>query len=182
MCGHMGENKMKIADEIVKSLSDIIKNKKILEIACGDSEFSLSASKYASEIFATDISLERFYRRNIKEIPDNIKVYEMNAAELKLKDEEFDLTFCYNAIGHLVEMKDLVLSEMLRVTKKGGLVVLIATWTMDKKILYELHENWVRKDNGKDLRYMQNSKYSILIIEKNFCADQDTLAAKTGRY
>lgn len=166
MCGHMGENKMKIADEIVKSLSDIIKNKKILEIACGDSEFSLSASKYASEIFATDISLERFYRRNIKEIPDNIKVYEMNAAELKLKDEEFDLTVCYNAIGHLVEMKDLVLSEMLRVTKKGGLLVLIATWTMIKKYFINYMRIGLEKIMVKILRYMQNSKYSILIIKR----------------
>ncbi|HHW47905.1 MAG TPA: hypothetical protein GXX14_04705 [Clostridiaceae bacterium] len=50
---------MKIIEKIVQDLSTYLSGKRIIEIACGDSNFSLTASKFAKEILATDISLER---------------------------------------------------------------------------------------------------------------------------
>jgi ubiquinone/menaquinone biosynthesis C-methylase UbiE len=94
----------------------------------------------------------------------------MDASKLKLKDEEFDLTVCYNAIGHLTEIIDLVLSEMLRVTQNGGQLIFIATWAMDKRILEELQIVWSKRIDSKNLQHIQDSKYSILIIKKLFDA------------
>lgn len=157
---------MNITDEIVEGLNYIIKNKKILEVACGDSNFSLSASKYAAEILATDISLERFNRRNILEVPINLKFVEMDAKKLKLNDKEFDIAVCYNAVGHLAGIIDSVLSEMERVTTKDGKIIFISTWLMDKKMLEDIKKIYSRKFGIKNIQFIQKSKYNILIIQK----------------
>ncbi len=62
----------------------------------------------------------------------------------------------------------LVLSEMLRVTKKNGQLIFIATWTMDKKILEELQIVLSRKIDSENLQYIQKHSYCILIIQKHF--------------
>lgn len=129
---------MKIAEHIIDKIADIIKDKKVLEIACGEGCFSLNASKIASEVLATNISLERF--NLIADLPTNLSIKEMDASTLKIKDEDFDVVASYNAFGHLDGIKEKVINEMYRVTKKTGYIIFMATWKMDKNMLSKIRE------------------------------------------
>lgn len=157
---------MKITENIVSKLRRYIENKKVLEVACGDSDFSLYSSKYAAKVLATDISLERFNQRNINSIPNNIGFKEMNAANLTINDRSYDVTTVYNGLGHLEDMLSPVLKEMRRVTKTGGYLIFISTWSMDKKIHSSI-ENIVDQYNNLEIsENIEKTKYKILIVQK----------------
>lgn len=50
-------------------------------------------------------------------------------------DESFDTVVVYNAIGHLSEIIDSILSESLHVLRPGGSVFVISSFKMDKSII-----------------------------------------------
>lgn len=157
---------MKIRESIVKNLGTYLDGKKILEVACGDSEFSLSASKYAKEVLATDISLERFKRRNLDGVPQNIEFKEMNATTLLVDNDSIDITVCYNALGHLENILQSVLIEMIRVTMQEGYLLFMATWTMDKKIISKLKDMISEYSNLEVCDDIEKSTFRALIVKK----------------
>ncbi|MFZ5354875.1 MAG: class I SAM-dependent methyltransferase [Bacillota bacterium] len=156
---------MKAIDNITKTLCAYLEGKNILEIACGDSDFSISASKYAEKVLATDISLDRFKCRGLNNISDNIEFLEMSADALDLEDGTFDAAVCYNALGHLIEIIPSVFKEMVRVVKTGGLIVFASTWKMDR-ILHQVIEDLVILYDGLEVSVEEKSNYSILLIKK----------------
>lgn len=143
-----------------------MEGKKILEIACGDSEFSVNVLKYAKQVLATDISLERAKRRNLLGIAKNIEFKEMNATNLEVRDSSFDVTVCYNALGHLESILNSVISEMNRVTIKNGYLIFIVTWKIDKKIIYEIKNTISKYKNLTISEDVDNNSYSALVIKK----------------
>ena len=164
----MGDKeKMKVVEIISESLSSYLEGKKILEVACGDSDFSLTASKYANEVLATDISLERFKKRNLKVIPKNLYFKEMDAANLDIGNNSFDACICYNALGHLKSILIPVLTEMIRVTIEGGYLIFITTWKIDKNIIPELKSIIMKQKNLTIYKDAENNRYSVLIIKKD---------------
>lgn len=164
----MGDKeKMTVVEIISERLSFYLDGKRILEIACGDSDFSLTASKYANEVLATDISLERFNRRNLKLIPENLYFEEMDAGDLDIDNNSFDVCVSYNALGHLKSKLIPVLTEMIRVTVEGGYLIFITTWKMDKNIIPELKNIILKKKNLAIYEDIENNKYSVLVIKKN---------------
>jgi ubiquinone/menaquinone biosynthesis C-methylase UbiE len=158
--------KMRVVETIVQNLDTYLDGKKILEVACGDSDFSLYASKSAKEVLATDISLERLKRRNLDIIPKNLKFKEMDATNLDIDNDLFDITICYNALGHLESILRSVLIEMARVTTKDGYLIFIATWKMDKRIIPELKKIISEHNNLTIYSDIENSKYKAIIIKK----------------
>lgn len=157
---------MRIVETIVHDLKAYLSGKKVLEIACGDSNFSLTTSKYAKEILATDISLERVKRRELEKIPNNVQFKEMNATNLDIDENSFDVSSCYNALGHLKSILRPVLTEMFRVTNQDGYLIFIATWKMDIATLGEL-KNIISEYNNLTLfAEIENKKYNALIVKK----------------
>ncbi|MPM37655.1 Ubiquinone/menaquinone biosynthesis C-methyltransferase UbiE [bioreactor metagenome] len=157
---------MRVIETITKRLSSYLEDKRILEVACGDSEFSINALKYAKQILATDISLERAKRRNLIDIVENIEFKEMNATKLELENDSFDVSVCYNALGHLEGILNSVISEMSRVTTQNGYLIFIATWKMDQKVLLGI-ENIISKHGNLTIsENIDNKSYNILIIKK----------------
>lgn len=158
--------KMRKVESVLQDLDNYFYGKKILEIACGDSDFSLNVSKYAKEVLATDISLERVKRRNLDVIPPNIEFKEMDATNLDIDNDTFDVCVCYNALGHLENQLRPVLIEMIRVTIQDGYLIFIATWKMDKKII-TIMKDIVREYNSLTIYDdIQCNKYNALIIKR----------------
>ena len=65
---------------------------------------------------------------------------------IELDDDLFDTAVLYNAVGHLEEIIDEVLSECRRVVKPNGDIYLISSFKMDKwflrdTLLRRLQEN-----------------------------------------
>ena len=84
---------MKKTDTVVELIKQEIENKKILEIACGSGDFSLSAVQYAEEIYCIDIDENRLNEK-IHNI-EKIEFKKMDAAEMSFSDESFDIVIIY---------------------------------------------------------------------------------------
>lgn len=155
---------MRNIDKFLFDFKTYFEDKLVLEIACGDSDFSLSVAKYASSVFATDKSLERINKRNIPAIPSNVKFEEMDAKNLAYSDNYFDVTVCYNALGHLEEILPEVICEMIRVTRYNGYIMFCTSWKADKIVLESLLS--MTPADGTLHARKQNSFYSSILLKK----------------
>lgn len=157
---------MRLVETIVKRLNEYIQDKKILEIACGDSDFSLCLAKHAKEVVATDISLDRFKRRCIESIPSNIVFREMDATNLEIESNSIDVSVCYNALGHLCTILNSILVQVRRVTIDNGYIIFIATWKMDRRIIPELKNIIYAQSELMIHEDIEKENYHILIVKK----------------
>jgi len=86
-----------------------LKNKKVLEIGSGNGRFQDIVDDYSGLDISED--LQRFYHKPFFGVEDD-KPY-------PFQDESFDLVFT-NAVFEHIPNIDLALSEMIRITKRGG--------------------------------------------------------------
>ena len=129
---------MKRVDRVVEDLKDSFSGK-ILEVACGEADFCLAVSEYADFVCGIDTSLTRLKRKGRTGIPDHVHFQKMDAAHLGFKDESFDVIATYNAVGHLANILDDCVFEMIRVLKSNRFLVFIATWKMDRALIPDVH-------------------------------------------
>src|SRR3989338_7494052 len=104
---------------ILTRLGDI-KGKKLLDIGCGAGENSVYFAKKGAICTATDYSsgmvevAKKFAAKN------NVKIeaHTMNAMDMDIPDNTFDITYASNILHHVDQYK--TLKEMHRVLKHGG--------------------------------------------------------------
>lgn len=135
---------MKRVERVIQHIADSLNDKDVLEVACGCAEFSYAASNIAKTVTCIDLDDTRI-KLNIAE-RTNIKFQVMDATEMSFNDRLFDTAVLYNAVGHLEEIIDEVVSECQRVVKPHGTIYLISSFKMDKwflrdTLLRRLHEN-----------------------------------------
>lgn len=125
----------------------------ILDVATGRGDFILlllenlgsAGSAIGVDIKKSDIwASEEFNRRKVK-------FDEMDAVDLKYKDETFDLVSISNSLHHM-QNPEKVLSEMVRVLKPGGTIILYEMYT-DKQTPSQqthtfLHQWWAKIDTA----------------------------------
>lgn len=157
---------MKRIDRIVEDLKSYFIERRVLEVACGDADFSLAISKYASSVLGVDISLARVARRSLHEIPNNVQFQEMNATHLDLEGGSFDVVVSYNALGHLVGVLKDCVSEMMRTLKKGGYLIFIATWKMDRMLIPNIRSLIATRRTVQIYKDIENKAYHTLIWKK----------------
>jgi len=99
------------------------KNKKGLDIGCGNGRYSFALKEFGlKNVLGVDIS-----QRNIDTCNYNKKKFKIkdvffkrdDAKNLKLKKESFDFSMSYGVFHHTGKMEQSI-KEMIRVTKKGG--------------------------------------------------------------
>lgn len=125
---------MKKTDLAVQLLLSEIKNKQILEAACGRAEFTSSASVYAQSVSCIDLDSSKL--SCVKR--DNIHFEVMDAARMRFPDETFDTVFLYNALSHVHSQWEMIHEECRRVLKPCGSIYIIATWKMDITLMKAL--------------------------------------------
>ena len=140
-------------EKVVQKLHSELTGKNILEVACGCGEFSIAASKYAEAVHAIDLDAARLFPE-AENIP-NLEFQRMDAANMTFANQSFDAIVMYNAIGHLAEIIGNVLSECLRVSKRGGSLYIISSFRMDKcyiaaSLIPYLEENDIRFESNED--------------------------------
>ncbi|MBE6493977.1 MAG: class I SAM-dependent methyltransferase [Methanosphaera stadtmanae] len=96
----------------------------ILECACGSGMITKPVARKCKKITATDYSSNMLNqtRKNCKEF-SNITFEQANFLDLKYSDESFDKVIAGNVI-HLVDNRNKALSELLRVCKTGGYLII----------------------------------------------------------
>lgn len=107
-----------------KVAKKISSNDNVLECACGTGMISVHIAAQCNRLIATDfsqgmIAKSRKRCQNIK----NIKVEKANIMQLEYRNESFDKVVAANVI-HLLNQPDIAISELIRVCKKGGQVII----------------------------------------------------------
>lgn len=136
---------MRRVEQVMEEIKDSIKNKDVLEVACGCAEFSLCASNIAHKVCCIDLDGSR-----MKFNPDNyqnLNFQIMDATKMKYEKASFDTVVIYNAIAHLEGVIDDILEESKRVTRKQGNIYVISSFKMDKWVIREKILPQVQKDN-----------------------------------
>lgn len=119
------------ADISVSHLGDI-KNKKVLEPGCGTCESLVRVAKKAEKVVGMDMShsvlslaKKNFLKNNLSE--EKYELVKGDIQNMKFQDEMFDTTFNAGVIEHFDDDKinNRPVEEMLRVTKKGGSVIIL---------------------------------------------------------
>lgn len=93
-------------------------NKKILEIGCGDGEFTKRLLKTKAKIIATDLTQDVIKRGKRLITHENLKFELQNAESLGYRDNLFDIVCGISILHHLNTLS--ALQEAKRVLKKDG--------------------------------------------------------------
>jgi SAM-dependent methyltransferase len=115
-------------------LVGLTSGQRFLDVAAGPGGLSLPAARLGAKVLATDWSpamIERFEARVRDEGLSNAVGRIMDAHDLKIADNSFDVTGSQFGVM-LVPDQPLALREMVRVTKPGGRVLLIAYGSPDE--------------------------------------------------
>jgi ubiquinone/menaquinone biosynthesis C-methylase UbiE len=115
-------------------LASLKSGQRFLDVAAGPGGLSLPAARLGAKVLATDWSpamIERFEARIRDEGLSNAEGRVMDAHDLKIEDDTFDVTGSQFGVV-LVQDLPLALREMVRVTKLGGRILLITYGSSDE--------------------------------------------------
>ena len=163
---------MRKVESVIRTILPLIKDKELLEVACGGAAFSAEASKHCKKVTATDISDVRIKKHNYEKTYLNMEFVKMDAVDLLYDDRSFDITVCYNAIAHLADVLDKSLLEMSRVTRKNGFVIIISTWKLDLQYFAQVEKILAQIPSLKLFKKIRNKDYSVLLYKKDLAAFQ----------
>lgn len=115
----------KVNKDIAQYVANLIDaNDNVLECACGTGMFSLPIAKRCKRLTATDFAdkMLRQARKKCNDLPNVI--FELaDITRLNYKDESFDKVVAANVI-HLLDNPSSAMSELMRVCKTGGFVII----------------------------------------------------------
>lgn len=128
---------------LFKSLCRPSKNKKILEIGCGDGEFTKRLAKLNCKIFASDITPKVIEKAKKEVKHKKIKFLIDNAESMKFKDQTFDIVCGISVLHHINIEK--AFKESFRVLKNGGQIFFTEPNLLNPHIFLGLHIPLLRK-------------------------------------
>lgn len=125
-------------------------NSQVLEIGCGDGEFTRRLLTTKAKIIATDITPGVVARGKKTLVSPNLKFKVVNCEKLPFKDNSFDIVCGISILHHVNPLK--TLKEALRVLKPGGQIYFTEPNMINPHIFLILHLNWLRKlsENSPD--------------------------------
>lgn len=103
-----------------KKITEFLKKEdKLCEFGCGDASKLILFNEYVSELWGFDISNKAISKGKKKY--KKLKLFVSDSGEI-FRDNKFDVTISLYTLEHVVDPETFI-DEMLRVTKKGGLVI-----------------------------------------------------------
>jgi ubiquinone/menaquinone biosynthesis C-methylase UbiE len=178
--------------ENLLQLSQLLPDKKILEIGCGNGV----GSKHVLDIFrpkdfiATDLDVRLIDIARKKHNGGKIKFEVGNATSLRFQNNEFDAVLGLSVIHHIPNWKDCI-DELHRIIKPDGLLILkelsIETFEtpfgrLSRKIVSHPYEAMFRKDEF--LEYIKRNGFEICKFQSHsipfFLDDYFLVAKKTS--
>lgn len=118
-------------------------NSRILEIGCGDGEFTKRIAKFGGYIMASDVTPEVLKRGRIKNRFKNVKFVTANAESLDYPRESFDIVCGVSILHHINIQK--AIRELYRVLRKGGKLFFTEPNLLNPNIFVGHNISWLRK-------------------------------------
>lgn len=128
--------------KVFQLVSKVIPNNRMFMLDVGGGTGVFSKLFVGTFKYVVDADLSRAMLKEAKEKGD-ILLVETDAQTLPFKDDMFDLTLCTDTLHHLPNAEQVV-SEMKRVTKGGGRVVVI-----------EINHNWADSLRHKLIKFAE---------------------------
>lgn len=131
---------------IHKYLEQLSKNAKILDVGAGTGRYSVALSEEGYDV--TAVELVKYNLGILKQKNSNVKAYQGTALNLKrFSDNEFDLTLVFGPMYHLftLEDKQKALQEAVRVTKKGGIILVAYCMNEYSIIMHGFRDNFIKE-------------------------------------
>lgn len=131
---------------------ETMENPKILDVGAGTGRYSVQLANEGYDV--TAVELVKYNLGILKQKGSNVKAYQGTALNLKRFDnEQFDLTLVFGPMYHLYTMEDKqkALQEAVRVTKKGGVILVAYIMNEFSVLTYGFKENHMLESmkNGK---------------------------------
>ena len=117
----------------------------ILDVACGTGDMCVELLKRGCEVTGVDLSEEMLAIAKVKSERLKVKVEIADAENLPFEDESFDGVTCAFGVRNFVHLEQ-GLSEMLRVLKPGGTMVILELATPDSlliRLFYNLYTKYI---------------------------------------
>ena len=128
-----------------KIIESEIKDKDVLEVACGGAEFSASASRLARCVHCIDLDASRLGDLSSLE---NVHFSIMDATKMNFPDCRFDTVVLYNAFFHVQTQWNRIEEECNRVLKTGGCLIIVGTWSLDTAPMKDVFGDQARLEKG----------------------------------
>ena len=117
-------------------ISDLVKDKVVLDIACGTGYGSEILSQNAKYVYGVDISKETIDYCNENYKRDNLSYMEGSISEIPIENNSIDAIVSFETIEHVTEeLQEQFLREIPRVLKEDGILIIS---TPDKKIYSDI--------------------------------------------
>ena len=116
-----------ILDAVAENINNVLNEGVVLDLGSGDGLFTNQLLKYNYKLISIDNSLVMLGKliNNVKNNHENLRVLRADARNIPLIDCSVDLVIANNLL-HLVDIPELVIKEMKRVLKTGGMYVQIS--------------------------------------------------------
>ena len=102
---------------------DYIKDKKVVDIACGEGYGSFLMSKYAKNFTVIDIDEDTIINANSKYKNNNLSYLQGDVSEIPLQSSTIDAVISFETIEHITK-HDEMMQEIKRVLKPDGLLIM----------------------------------------------------------
>lgn len=99
------------------------RGKKVLDIACGEGYGSALLARSAAHVTGVDIDKESVNSAKRKYNIPNLSFIEGSVEKIPSEDHVFDTVVCFETLEH-VAIHEILLKEITRVLKPGGLVII----------------------------------------------------------
>ena len=137
-----------------------VKEKKVLDLGCGEGRFSRFFARMGAKVTGIDISEEliKAAREEEGRRPLGIEYYVADAADLHMFDSEvFDIVYCHMALGDIADYEGAI-AEVSRVLKVGGRFIIVMEHPCFSRRLLnrEVIAGWkisLREDGSKEYHY-----------------------------
>lgn len=152
---------MRMLEQLLVQESSYFSDKTVLEIACGGAELTILAAGTAKEVYCIDIERKRI--PDVLNEMDNVHFKMMDACSMEFGNDMFDTAAICNAVGHLDNLPR-VISESMRVLKPEGVLLICASWKMDKVIMEESLLPFLEEQQYS--YKVKNGKFNVIVIKK----------------
>ena len=147
------------------SVQRLVKDKIVLDAACGEGYGSDILAKYAKKVIGIDLDNDTITRAKVKyKDRDNLIFIQGNIEKLEIEDCSIDVVISFETIEHVSEdIQKNFLNEIDRVLKNDGIMVMS---TPNKRIYSDLHnynnEFHIKEFYHKDFLKFLHEKFQFV--------------------
>ncbi len=126
-----------------KFAKEFVKDKAVLDLACGEGYGSFLLSSSAKKVLGIDIDSETIKHASLKYLKDNLKFISGSMTNIPLSGEKiFDIIVCFEAVEHIKEQEQFI-KEVKRLVKEDGILIISTpnTYIYSQKSDYNIFKN-----------------------------------------